>query len=46
MNTKYAQYLLNKTKEDYNRIAQVFNKTRNYIPPDLEILKTYVQPGD
>jgi len=46
MNTKYAQYLLNKTKEDYNRIAQVFNKTRNYIPPDLEILKTYAQPGD
>ncbi len=36
MNKEYAEYLLNKTKEDYNLIADDFSRTRSSIPEDFK----------
>ena len=38
MDRKYAEYLLKKTKEDYNLIAEEFSKTRSAIWPETEAL--------
>jgi ubiquinone/menaquinone biosynthesis C-methylase UbiE len=38
MDRKYAEYLLNKTKEDYNLIADDFSRTRNAVWPETENL--------
>ena len=46
MEKEYAQYLLNKTKEDYNLIAKDFSRTRSFIWEELESLSQYTMPGD
>lgn len=38
MNRKYAQYLLNKTQQDYNLNSANFAMTRQYLPEDLKQL--------
>jgi tRNA (uracil-5-)-methyltransferase TRM9 len=46
MNKDYANYLLKKTKDDYNRIADKFSSTRSYLPADILALKKYANSGD
>lgn len=36
MDREYAEYLLKKTKEDYNLIAEDFSRTRSFVPEELE----------
>lgn len=43
MDKDYAQYLLKKTREDYNLIADDFSRTRSFIWPELNVLKNYVK---
>jgi len=42
----YAKYLLNKTRKDYNLIAEDFSRTRSFIPEDIKELGRYVKDGD
>ncbi len=47
MDRKYAEYLLKKTKEDYNLIADDFSRTRSVIWPETEVLfNEYLIPGE
>lgn len=46
MDKKYAEYLLNKTKEDYNFIADDFSRTRDYLAERMKSLGKYVKDGD
>ncbi|OGZ19010.1 MAG: hypothetical protein A2175_01635 [Candidatus Nealsonbacteria bacterium RBG_13_42_11] len=46
MDKKYAEYLLKKTKEDYNLIAEDFSNTRNFISDDIIMLGKYAKEGD
>jgi ubiquinone/menaquinone biosynthesis C-methylase UbiE len=46
MNKKYAEYLLTKTKEDYNLIATDYTRTRAFIPEDIRALGEYAQEKD
>jgi len=47
MKKKYAEDLLEKTKQDYNKIAQEFSATRWRIWEETEFLfNDYVMPGD
>ncbi len=46
MNQKYAKYLLDKTKDDYNLIGYDFSSKRGNITPDLLELKKYTIKGD
>ena len=47
MKKEYAEYLLKKTKEDYNRIAEKFSRTRSRIWEEVRFLfDDYVRPGD
>ena len=46
MKRDYAEYLLNKTNEDYNLIADHFASTRMFPSKDLKELGNYAQPGD
>ena len=47
MKKKYAENLLKKTKQDYNKIAQEFSATRGQIWPEVEFLfNDYIIPGD
>lgn len=43
MNKEYAEYLLNRVKDDYDKIAEDFDLKRNYIPPDFKLLKNYIE---
>jgi len=45
MDREYAQYLLKKTQEDYNLIAEDYARTRHFIW-DIENLAQYVIPGE
>ena len=45
MNQSYAKYLIEKTKQDFNKIAESFSKTRTYLWPELKKLKRYIQSG-
>jgi ubiquinone/menaquinone biosynthesis C-methylase UbiE len=45
MEKSYAEYLLEKTRQDYNLIAEDFARTRHFIW-DIEPLKIYVKDGD
>jgi SAM-dependent methyltransferase len=36
MNREYAEYLLKKTKEDYNLIAEDFSRTRSFVPKEFK----------
>jgi len=46
MKRQYANYLLNKTVDDYNKIAEKFSSTRNYLSKDVLELKQYAEDGD
>jgi ubiquinone/menaquinone biosynthesis C-methylase UbiE len=47
MDKKYAEYLLNKTREDYNLIAEDFSRTRFLIWPEIRnLLDRYFFIGD
>ncbi len=41
MDKDYAEYLLDKTREDYNLIAEDFSRTRNRIWEELRFLSKY-----
>lgn len=46
MDRKYAQYLLRKTKQDYNKIAEEFSSKRRFMWRDLKPLLDYTTLGD
>jgi tRNA (uracil-5-)-methyltransferase TRM9 len=46
MDKKYAEYLLVKTREDYNRIAIYFSNTRSFLWKELIPLAKYVKSGE
>jgi ubiquinone/menaquinone biosynthesis C-methylase UbiE len=46
MDKIYAKVLLNKTKDDYNRIADKFSSTRGFLPNDIIVLKSYTNDSD
>jgi len=46
MTQEYAKYLLNKTREDYNRIADEFSRTRMFVWKELNYLANFVEDGD
>jgi ubiquinone/menaquinone biosynthesis C-methylase UbiE len=46
MKSQYANYLINKTKQDYNSIAHDFSSKRAYLSNDILALKKYFTPGD
>lgn len=46
MKTSYAQQLLKKTENDYNRIAHKFSNTRRNITDDFKDLKKYLNTDD
>jgi len=46
MNKEYAQYLLDKTRQDYNAIAEQFSSTRRFIWKGLEPLYNYASSQD
>jgi len=45
MEREYAEYLLEKGRQDYNLIAEDFARTRHFVW-DIEPLKIYVKDGD
>jgi len=46
MDKEYAKYLFEKTRQDYNLIAEDFSRTRNFISQDLRVLGEYTLPGE
>ncbi len=46
MDEKYAKYLINKTRQNYNLIADDFTRTRAFISQDIERLGDYSFPGE
>jgi len=47
MDKKYAEYLLQKTKQDYNQIAEDFSRTRQRIWEEIRFLfDDYLEKGD
>ncbi len=44
MDRNYANYLIQKTKDDYNRIAVKFSNTRTNLSNDIVYLRKFVQP--
>ena len=46
MDSNFAKYLLNKTKQDYNLIAEDFSRTRWNIWSEFGIFRDYIQDGD
>ena len=46
MERKYAQYLLEKTYQDYNLIADDYTRTRSFIPEDIKNLGEYAKGGE
>lgn len=47
MDREYAEYLLSKTKEDYNLIAEDFSRTRKYVEEDRKsLLLQNISPKD
>src|SRR3989344_5562676 len=45
MHKQYAQYLIEKTRADYDRIASDFDRTRAYVWKELERFAVYAQEG-
>ena len=43
MNQKYARELFNKTKKDFDRIADQFSESRKNLWPELDELKKYIK---
>ena len=46
MKKEYAQYLLDKTKNDYNIIAEDFSRTRTQVWQELSSLFSDLEPGE
>jgi len=46
MKKDFAEYLLDKTRQDYDAIADDFDNKRDYLPPDFSILQDYINEGD
>lgn len=46
MDKEYAQYLIDKTKEDYNLISESFSSTRQFFWEDLRFLIDYTSSRD
>lgn len=46
MERSYAEYILKKTKENYNLIADDFSRTRSFISQDLKDLSEYTLAGE
>ena len=46
MDKEYAQYLLKKTIQDYNLIAEDYARTRAYIPEDIRALGGHAISGE
>lgn len=46
MDKKYAEYLLQKTKQDYNLIAEDFSSKRRKMWAEFDFLKNYVSAGE
>jgi tRNA (uracil-5-)-methyltransferase TRM9 len=46
MDKDYAKYLLEKTRRDYDLIAEDFSKTRWKVWPEFSIFKKYVEESD
>lgn len=46
MEKEYAKYLLAKTKEDYNLIAEDFSRTRWNVWAEFSVFRDYVKDGD
>ena len=46
MKKEYAEYLTKKTKEDYDKIASDFSRTRAYLRDDLRRFAELVKEGD
>jgi len=46
MNKDYAKFIVEKTINDYNQIADVFSRTRSQVWEELKVLEKYIQPGD
>jgi len=47
MDKEYAEYLLKKTKEDYNLIAEDFSRTRAVVWPEIcALFDKYISNGD
>lgn len=47
MNKEYAQFLLNKTKEDYNLISEEFSRTRWFVWEETKFLfNDYIKEGE
>lgn len=46
MDIDYANYLLKKTKEDYNDIAEDFSTTRYSVWEEFAVFKDYIKDGD
>ncbi|MFA5022039.1 MAG: class I SAM-dependent methyltransferase [Patescibacteria group bacterium] len=46
MKPQTVEKILAQTKNNYNEIASDFNRTRNYLWPNLPDLKKYVKSGD
>jgi len=46
MNKNYAEYLLVKTRRDFDQIAQEFSRSRAYLWEELIPLIRYIQPKD
>jgi len=46
MERKYAEYLLKKTYQDYNLIAEDYTRTRAFIPEDIKEMTEYALVGE
>ena len=46
MKPDYAKYLIRKTKQDFDKIAEHFSETRKRIWPEIEELKEYIKEGE
>lgn len=46
MDIEYAKYLLRKTRQNYNLIAEDFSRTRAFASEDIKSLGEYALPGD
>ncbi|MCK4473953.1 hypothetical protein KAU40_01680, partial [Candidatus Parcubacteria bacterium] len=47
MNREYAEYLLKKSREDYNRIADIYSRVRPQPWKEMEFLgKDFLENGD
>jgi len=46
MEKEYAEYLLEQTKENYNKTAEEYTRTRAHIAEDIHSLADYAKDGD